>query len=68
MNIIDACGLSCPQPVLMAKKGLSETPDGISIKVDNSIAKENITRFATNLGYKVEAAEENGIFTLEITK
>ena len=68
MKMIDAIGRSCPEPVLMTKKGLEESPEGVSVCVDNRIPVENITRFASNLGYKVEKKEENGVFTLVIRR
>lgn len=61
-NIIDARGRGCPEPVLMTKKGIKANPNGVNVLVDNITAKENITRFATNYGYKVEVKEgEEGI-------
>nr|WP_330383680.1 sulfurtransferase TusA family protein [Romboutsia hominis] len=39
---IDARGYSCPQPVLMAKKGLEENPQGIEVLVDNNATCQNI--------------------------
>lgn len=53
----DARGLSCPQPVLMAKKTMEKSPKGFVIIVDNDTAKENVKRFMTNSGYKVEIKE-----------
>jgi len=68
MKMIDAVGRSCPEPVLMTKKGLEESPAGVSVVVDNPIAVENISRFASNKGYKVEKKEENELYTLVITR
>lgn len=68
MQTIDAVGRSCPEPVLLTKEGLEASPEGVCVCVDNPIAVENITRFATNKGYKVEKKEENGLFTLEIVR
>ncbi|MDB8793092.1 sulfurtransferase TusA family protein [Romboutsia sp. 1001216sp1] len=39
---IDARGYSCLQPVLMAKKGLEENPQGVEVLVDNNAACQNI--------------------------
>ena len=64
---VDAIGRSCPEPVLLTKQGLKDSPEGVSVTVDNNVAVGNITRFAENLGYKVEKKEENGIYTLVIT-
>ena len=59
MEKIDVRGMSCPQPVLMTKKAIEKYPDGIDILVDNNTAKNNITRFLGNLGYKLSFIDEN---------
>lgn len=58
MEKIDVRGMSCPQPVLMTKNAIEEHPEGIDILVDNNTAKNNITRFLKNLGYKLEFKNE----------
>ncbi|MDO5112310.1 MAG: sulfurtransferase TusA family protein [Clostridia bacterium] len=68
MKHIDALGLSCPQPVLLAKKALAASPEGIEVEVDNTTACGNVTRFAENLGYKVAVTEANDTYLLAITK
>lgn len=65
---IDARGCGCPEPVLMAKKGLASSPGGLEILVDTNTAKENIRRFASNQGYQIITEEQNGDFLLKITK
>lgn len=55
---IDARGLNCPQPVLLAKKSIDNSnPDSLMVIVDNSISKENVCRFLTNHGFKVSPHE-----------
>ncbi len=49
---IDARGLACPQPVILAKKAL-ETDNDVIVLVDNDIAVENVKRLGTNLGCSV---------------
>lgn len=68
LNLIDARGLSCPQPVLLAKKGIEKSPEGIQVLVDNTTARDNITRFANNSGYKVETDNRNGSILLTLSK
>lgn len=58
MEKIDARGISCPQPVLMAKNAVEKNPEGIDILVDNNTAKNNVSRFLTNQGYKLEYKNE----------
>ncbi len=68
LNQIDARGLSCPQPVLMTKKGVEKYPEGIQVLVDNTTARDNITRFAGNSGYQVEATAQGSDFLLTLKK
>lgn len=65
---INAIGISCPQPVLMTKKALEENPQGIEILVDNNTAKQNVSRFAKNAGYKVNIKESGEDYILVIKK
>lgn len=66
--MIDARGLSCPQPVLLLKKALNNSSDTYDIIVDNVTSKENVIRFARNLGYNVDVFEKDGDYTLHIKK
>lgn len=67
-DIVDARGLTCPQPVLLTKKAL-ETKDSITVLVDNTTALENVKRFAQNSGCTVEVKEETGgFYRLDIVK
>lgn len=55
--MIDARGLSCPQPVVLTQKAVKENPAGIEILVDNACAVENVGRFARSKGYTVAISE-----------
>ncbi len=49
---IDARGLSCPQPVLMARQAISGLTAGtVEILVDSVTSCENISRFAKTSGW-----------------
>lgn len=63
-KVVDARGLSCPQPILLTQKALQRFPDGVEILVDSIISKGNIERFAKNAGYNVEAREKDTTFNL----
>ena len=54
---IDASGLSCPQPVLMTKKGVAESPNGVEVLVDNMTACNNVKKFLKNAGFNVTVEE-----------
>jgi len=68
LNRIDARGVSCPQPVLMAKKALTENRDGFEILVDNNVAKENVCRFIKNSGLKASTKELDEDFLIRADK
>jgi len=68
MTKLDARGLSCPEPVIMIRKAMASNDAAYEIVVDNNASKENVTRFAEHQGYKVTVAEENGEYTLSISK
>lgn len=68
MNKVDACGMSCPQPVLMTKKALKNSPKEIEILVDNNTAKINVMKFLSSNGYTVEIKENCDVFTLKAEK
>jgi tRNA 2-thiouridine synthesizing protein A len=58
---VDARGLSCPQPVLMALSKMKELETGeIEVLVDNEVSRENISRAATKQGWGIaEITQEN---------
>jgi tRNA 2-thiouridine synthesizing protein A len=66
--MIDARGLSCPEPVILAKRALDGKPENLTVMVDNRAARENVTRLATALGYRVEVTETGRDITLSLKK
>ncbi len=53
-NVVDARGLSCPQPVLMTLDEIKKVNSGqIEILVDTDTSKENVSRAAESQGWKV---------------
>jgi TusA-related sulfurtransferase len=52
--IVNAKGLSCPQPVLETQKALKNATEGIvEIQVDTVTSRENVARFARKKGWSV---------------
>ncbi len=68
MKKIDTSGMGCPQPVLMTKKAIEESPEGVEVIVDNNVAKGNVERFLNSSGYKLKIREEDDIFIIEAEK
>ena len=60
-KIIDCRGLSCPLPVVNAKKAAEElgAGDALTVLVDNEIAVQNLTRFAEHKGFGVAAERKS---------
>jgi len=68
--IVDAGGLSCPQPVLMTLNKIKEIQRGeIIVKVDTDTSKENVSRAAKSQGWEIADVQENeGGYQLTIKK
>ncbi len=68
--IVDAGGLSCPQPVLMTLNKIKEIQKGeILIKVDTDTSKENVSRAAQSQGWEIADVQENeGGYQIAIKK
>ncbi|MCP4129790.1 MAG: sulfurtransferase-like selenium metabolism protein YedF [bacterium] len=64
---IDARGLVCPQPVILAKKAM-ETHSSITVQVDNRTAVENITRLGNKEGKEVRVTDQqDGSFEIHLS-
>jgi tRNA 2-thiouridine synthesizing protein A len=60
-NIVDARGLSCPQPVLMTMEKIKKVKQGeIAVLVDTDTSRENVSRAATSRGWKVKGVKPDG--------
>ena len=66
--MLDARGLSCPEPVVMIRKAMMSKDAEYTMVVDNPTAKENVTRYAEHQGYNVAVAVNGDEYTLTITK
>ncbi|MEQ8189036.1 MAG: sulfurtransferase-like selenium metabolism protein YedF [Candidatus Eremiobacterota bacterium] len=67
MQIIDATGKACPQPVIMTKDALL-SEEQITVIVDNPISRDNVERFAISQGCSVTIQGKDNLFHLIITK
>jgi len=69
-RIVDARGLSCPEPVLQTRQAIQSVESGtVEVTVDTVTSRENVTRMAETLACTVEAKEtDNGNFVLRIKK
>jgi len=66
---VDARGLLCPEPVLLAKQALDIMNGGtIKMLVSNAAARENVSRLAENKGWRIEIASQGEDILLILTK
>lgn len=66
--MIDTCGLSCPEPVIMVKKAMESGKDSYTVIADNRTAFENISRFANHQGFTVSSEIKGEIYTINLEK
>jgi len=67
--LVDARGLGCPKPVLMAEDALSGMDEGIiDVLVDNEASLKNLSRFASKNGFYYEGSKEDGYWKIRIVK
>lgn len=68
-NKIDARGIPCPKPVLLAEEALSKISEGIvEVLVDNEASVGNLTRFASKNGFYSESIKEDNYWRVKIVK
>jgi len=68
IKIVNATGLACPQPVVLAKEAI-EKNEKVKVIVDNETALENVTRLGTKLGCDVSReAKAGGVFEITLTR
>lgn len=67
--IIDARGIGCPKPVIMAEETLSKIDEGIvDVLVDNEASVKNLSRFATQNAFYSETVREDNHWRVKIVK
>ncbi len=67
-KIVDARGLSCPQPVIMAQNAIAEGVFPIEVWVDTVTSRENVLRMARFKGCQVEVLAQGDEFKLVLTR
>ena len=62
---IDARGLSCPAPVLMAKEAVENNHlDAVEVLVDNEAARENVSRYLEYQRFSISTVAEGNDFKI----
>ena len=67
-NTVDARGLSCPQPVILARAAVQAGQFPIEVLVETATSRENVRRAAERLGCTVLVEEVGEEFRLILTQ
>lgn len=55
---LDVRGFGCPIPVVRTKKAMEENPgEKITVLVESTVSKENVSRLAQSRKYSIQAEE-----------
>lgn len=57
MKQVDARGIECPMPVIMAKRVINEGENEFSVLVNEQIAVDNLNKMAKQMNYETEVIE-----------
>lgn len=70
MQIIDTSGLQCPAPLISTNRALKEAKAGETFKIitDNHTSFNNISRYLKDNKTDFSFDEQNGVWTIVITK
>ena len=67
-HTVDARGLSCPQPVILARTAIQAGKFPIEVLVETVTSRENVRRAAEKLGCAVQVEDLEDEFRLTLTK
>lgn len=66
---IDARGMDCPKPVILAEEALTKMSEGIvEVVVDNEGSAKNLVKFAGTNGFFSETVQEGDTWRVKIVK
>lgn len=68
MHELNVCGLSCPLPVLRVREAVSSGKLPLRVTADAGAARDNIKRYAENLGLLVHEHAAEPRYILELSK
>lgn len=68
METVNAFGLACPKPLMMAKAKIDEGACELAVQVDNETAVKNVSRLAEKYGLAVAVEEIEGGWSVNFTE
>jgi tRNA 2-thiouridine synthesizing protein A len=68
--IVDARGLSCPEPAMMARQALLKAEKGtVVVLVDSITSRDNVSRTGKMVGWQAAVEDQaDGSFKITLTK
>ena len=65
--LVDARGLSCPEPVLLARKALKEYPaGGFAVSVSSATARDNVASMLGASGVNPKVEEKDNEWLIKV--
>jgi len=66
-KVVDARGLPCPKPVVLAKRALEESAE-VEVLVDSEVALSNLRRMALSMGASFEVVQGEGHAVVRLSR
>lgn len=68
MKIIDARGLSCPEPLLQLQSAINDKENSYKVLATCAAARDNILRYAGKQGFQCDIVEKDGELEITLTR
>jgi tRNA 2-thiouridine synthesizing protein A len=68
IKVVDARGLSCPQPVVLTQKALKDGTTPFNVLVNSEVSKENVLRIVNKFKMQSEVKEEGDDFIITVSR
>jgi TusA-related sulfurtransferase len=67
-KIVDARGLSCPEPAILTRQAITAGAFPIQVFVDTGTSRDNVSRMAQSAGCKVSVEDRGNGFVVTLIK
>lgn len=68
LKLVDVRGRSCPEPVVLTRKALEQSPQGVHVLLDAAVSRDNMRRFAESRGYNTKVQNQGQDFLVIISR
>jgi tRNA 2-thiouridine synthesizing protein A len=68
IKVVDARGLSCPQPVVLTQKAIKVGSTPFNVMVNSEVSKENVLRIVNKFKMKSEVKEDGEDFIITVSR